>query len=328
VTLYSLQFIERQILRHLPERQPRSAERPGPVVGRWQLTGMLGEGRFGSVFAAVDRGDGTLVALKLAKPGRHRAQEESVLDAIRGCQGVSRMITAAGPENRRILVLELCGPSLRERMRGARGKRLSIDHAGRIGSALVESLESIHRRGVVHCDVKPANVLLPRAGAEGPDCVLSDFGLAQRFDPDFGAVSEKPKFRGTPVYASPHVHRRKPYGRRDDLWSLLFMLIRATVGALPWSREPSRARIGALKSKALDGTLTAGLPAPFTAVLESLRSLDARTVPDYTAIRDAFRQLAGHAAIDDMAVAWLAPRRESDPEPSPKQLPKLPRLRV
>ena len=129
------------------------------------------------------------------------------------------------------LVLELVdGPTLADRI--AQGS-ISLEDALTIGRQIAEALEAAHEKGIIHRDVKPANI---KIAGDGTVKVL-DFGLAKVWD---GAPQADPSgsprltstdfakgaIMGTPAYMSPEQARCKPLDRRTDIWSFRMRALR------------------------------------------------------------------------------------------------------
>lgn len=94
-------------------------------------------------------------------------------------------------------------------------------------------------RGFVHRDIKPSNFLIEACELDAltVPCYIVDFGLAKKHLDDSGKpipARETAQFRGSSLYASLNAHEARDLSRRDDLWSLLFILIDFSVGNLPW----------------------------------------------------------------------------------------------
>lgn len=104
---------------------------------------------------------------------------------------------------------------------------------------MLRSIQAIHQKGILHRDIKPGNFLI-RPSKSYP-IVLIDFGLARPFlDPRNGQMippRDKPGFVGTRAYASINAHAGKELGRRDDLYSWFYCLLRIHKGKLPWKNE-------------------------------------------------------------------------------------------
>eukprot|EP01051_Picozoa_sp_SAG22_P016387 SAG22_NODE_2305_length_2736_cov_1.701934_3_plen_345_part_00 len=123
---------------------------------------------------------------------------------------------------------------------------------------MIMALRSVHQLGFVHRDVKPANFAMGmRPGSIGV-CYVIDFGLARKYthtDGSHRAPRPEAGFRGPARYASLQAHRLEDLGRRDDLWSVVFVLHEWLAGSLPWSAIADRDVIKAMKTEWLDQCL-------------------------------------------------------------------------
>ncbi|MFJ1865871.1 serine/threonine-protein kinase [Streptomyces sp. NPDC088097] len=129
------------------------------------------------------------------------------------------------------IVMELVdGGSLADRL--SAGATLDLGETARIGLALLGALDAAHARGVLHRDVKPANVLLE---ADTDRVVLTDFGIASLAG--YTTISETGAFVGSPEYTSPERMRGAAAGPASDLWSLGALLCAALTGASPFHRD-------------------------------------------------------------------------------------------
>jgi tau tubulin kinase len=97
---------------------------------------------------------------------------------------------------------------------------------------MVIGLRDIHNVGLIHRDIKPANFSIGRINKK--KIYIFDFGLASEFNtgPEKATVG----FRGTNTYASIRVHQYKDPGRVDDLWSLLYCILRLLGMKFPWDK--------------------------------------------------------------------------------------------
>ena len=144
------------------------------------------------------------------------------------------------------IVMELLeGESLRDRLR--RAGPMPEAEVERIARPLLEALWAAHKAGVVHRDVKPANIMLT-AGGHRP--VLTDFGIANLPDHGGTALTGTGTILGTAAYAAPERLEDGDNGAVSDLWSLGATLFAALVGESPFKRDT------------LTGTLTAVLTQP------------------------------------------------------------------
>lgn len=196
-------------------------------VGEFRIRGLLGEGAMGQVYLAQDTTLGRRVALKLIKRSMMRAGGlERFLDEARATASFSHpnivTLHAVGEyEGRPFLALEYVdGESLRARI--AAGP-LPVREALRIGRAVAEAAAEAHRRGLVHADLKPENVVIPRDGRVR----VVDFGLARLVGMNSDSAS------GTPAYMAPERWRGHPPSGAIDIWAFGILLHELITGARP-----------------------------------------------------------------------------------------------
>jgi hypothetical protein len=175
-------------------------------AGRYEVLERVGSGGAGEVYRARDLTADAEVALKVLHEGGspralERLRRELRLVRELSHPGIVRVFDLGISHNRLYTVSRLLeGESLAGRLK-SRG-RLAPDEAERIVRGVLEALSAAHAAGVVHRDVKPANIFLATPeGAGAEQVVLLDFGLARhRDDP---ALTETGRFLGTPHYAAP-----------------------------------------------------------------------------------------------------------------------------
>ncbi|KAL2570484.1 hypothetical protein GLYMA_18G244200v4 [Glycine max] len=219
------------------------------AVTEWEKLKILGEGSYGTVSLAVltapEEAKGELIAVKTSKPhGLDSLQkEETILDSFFGCKEILRCIWSLFTmENGRFvynLLMEFapCG-SLGDLIRK---KPLSESQVRVYSRMLLKGLSLVHRFGVVHCDLKPDNILLFPSGEENDvdyQLKIADFGLSRTKDEVFDADFWKIKFRGSPFYMSPE----SVMGRIEtplDIWSLGCMVIEMMTGFPAWNHIPT-----------------------------------------------------------------------------------------
>jgi tau tubulin kinase len=123
---------------------------------------------------------------------------------------------------------------------------------------------------------------------------LIDFGLARKYRIPTGEIRPPRKsagFRGTARYASINSHKSKELGRRDDLWSVFYVLVEFALGTLPWRKMKDKDAIGGLKEKYTTKELVKDLPKEFSLFLESLQKLGYADDPDYNELRSLLLQI-------------------------------------
>ncbi|RII17852.1 Serine/threonine-protein kinase AfsK [Streptomyces sp. YIM 130001] len=203
------------------------------TIGGHRILARLGAGGMGVVYLGRAPG-GTLAAVKVVhqdladEPGfRLRFQRE--IEAARRVESAwVSPVTAAGPDDAPAPWLATAfvpGPSLGEAVQ--RFGPLPERSVGRLGHLLAAALGQVHAAGLVHRDVKPANVLL---AVDGPR--LIDFGIAR--SPDATALTTAGAVAGSPGFLSPEQARAGELGPASDVFSLGCLLAHALTGRPPF----------------------------------------------------------------------------------------------
>ena len=211
--------------------------------GRFQSVTRIGAGGMGIVYAAIDTWTARPVALKMARPvrnGRRAANDQlrqeaaalSLVDNRHVCE-LHDVVNDAGCV---CLVLErLVGESLQARL--ARG-RMSNTELLEVAIQVTIALGAIHSAGLVHQDIKPANIFVTRAGV----VKVLDFGIAVRAgEPSGGSATRdhqaRPSVLGSPNYVSPERLMRRMADSRSDLFSLGIVLYEMATGVPPFAAD-------------------------------------------------------------------------------------------
>jgi serine/threonine-protein kinase len=206
-----------------------------PIEDRYELEAEIGRGQSGVVYRARERTTGRHVAVKIFRPAgparvgedeRPRLEREAALLARVRHPGVVRIIEAGWQRDSGWLVTELVdGESLQARLQ--RDHRIDLQRTLALASQAARALAAAHARGVVHRDVKPANLLITRDGT----LKITDFGVAG----EAGGPRGGPRryFLGTPAYVAPEQWLGKPLDGRADLYSLGVVVYRCLTGRLP-----------------------------------------------------------------------------------------------
>ncbi|MEV7996039.1 serine/threonine-protein kinase [Streptomyces sp. NPDC086077] len=245
------------------------------VAGRYRLLSVLGEGGMGTVWRARDEVLQREVAVKEVRasielPAERtarmytRLEREAWAAARVNARGVVTVYDVATFDGRPWIVMELVrGRSLADVI-GAEGA-LPPKEAARIGVEVLAALRAAHGAGVLHRDVKPANVLL---GDEGR-VVLTDFGIAT-VEGDT-ALTMTGEVVGSPEYLAPERALGRTPGTASDLWSLGALLYTAVQGRSPFRRTSALATLRAVVDDELPPPHRAG---PLTSVIEGLMRKD------------------------------------------------------
>ena len=223
---------------------------PFTLAGRYRLAEIIGEGGMGRVWAAHDLLLGREVAVKemVPPPGLSAARREELrIRVIREARAIARVdhpnvvrvIDVLHERGEPWLVMELVAArSLYEVTR--RDGPLTPERAAEVGLAVLGALRAAHAQGLLHRDVKPANVLL---GVHGR-VVLTDFGLASLAGDS--SVTATGVVLGSPSYLAPERLLDEPIGPAADLWALGATLYAAVEGKPPYSKSSPAATLAAV----------------------------------------------------------------------------------
>jgi eukaryotic-like serine/threonine-protein kinase len=278
------------------------------VAGRYVLGGPLGRGGMGTVWRADDALLGRAVAVKEVDlpPGggpaalRERALREARAAARLNHPGVVTLHDVVEAEGRLFLVMELVeAPTLRDLVE--RSGPLPPATAARVGLELLDALDAAHRAGIVHHDVKPANVMVTAGGR----IKLADFGIAslqedtqrtltgaaQAGAADPGGRAMTVVFGSLP-YVAPEQASGRGAGPAADLWALGATLWFAVEGMAPFERGHPAATLSAILSDPPGRPSRAG---PLEPVLLALLDKDPTRRPPAPALRRMLEPLAASA---------------------------------
>jgi len=215
-----------------------------PMSSRYEFERPIGSGGMGTVYRALDRRTGQIVAIKVL---RYRESENPILH-----QRIMREFRAATElehpnivralafetiDNINFLVYEFVeGGTLHDRLEQLR--RFPETEAVRIVTQIAQALEYAHTRGVVHRDVKPDNILILKDGR----AKLTDFGLAKTIDSHEDNLTRPASGLGTPQFMAPEQFLdAKTVGPRSDIYSLGATLYTLVTGQLPFNGKTALA---------------------------------------------------------------------------------------
>ena len=217
----------------------RSNPMIGHRIGKYEITGEIGRGGMGIVYEATQVSLNRQVAVKMLP--YHLANSEEFLSRfLREAETLARLNHAnivhiydveEEDENRFIIMEYVGGPPLSRllRMHG----RLSPEMARDIAAAIASGLAAAHRKGIVHRDIKPDNILFTNAGQPK----LTDFGIAHTEDTRF--KTQTGTTMGTPYYISPEQAQGRQVTEQSDLYSLGVVLYEMLAGRRPFEAENS-----------------------------------------------------------------------------------------
>jgi serine/threonine-protein kinase len=210
-----------------------------PMLGDYRIEGIVGVGRMGVVYLAIDRITGRAVALKVLREDvgidpvyRARFRREGELLAGLAHPHIIPIHGTGEIDGDLYIATRLASTTLRNLIvAGA----ISVDTAMNVLSKVASALDAAHAHGIVHRDVKPANVLMD----PGPEVYLADFGLARDLDGE--ALTAPGQVLGTIDYMAPELLDGERIGAATDIYGLACLAIETLTGTVPFLRDTDAA---------------------------------------------------------------------------------------
>lgn len=300
---------------------------PDPVIPRflgvWELLEPLGSGYSGTIFRAYNVHTGQVVALKVQAIDHEcptNKYEQMIYPLLQGGKGMPTLWASGVYRHWSYLAIDLLGSSL-DRLYKSSGKdTMDLRSVCCIAMQLIERLEFMHSRGVLHRDIQLGNCTIGLTPSE-KTIYMIDFGFGKRYiDPNtrrhIPDSKTKRDFVGNYWFSSVGVHcRGKVPSRRDDMEALALMLIHLlTPRGLSWTRngvpktDIAHERLKREKRAARPEDLCRGLPTEFEEFLRYCRRLNFYDQPNYKFWIDEFRSLALESGFPaDYDFIWPPP---------------------
>ncbi|MFB9237597.1 serine/threonine-protein kinase [Plantactinospora siamensis] len=261
------------------------------VGGRYRLLDLIGSGGMGRVWRARDELLERFVAVKeITVPSTALLAAQTMREARAAARldhpGVITVHDVVWQRDRSWLVMEHVAARSLQQVIQTDGP-LPPEQVARLGARVLSALRSAHAAGVLHRDVKPANILLATDGR----VVLTDFGLATIGDRSAGGPDP---LLGSPHYLAPERLRAQQAGAPADLWSLGATLYAAVEGRAPFARDSVEASLQALLNDDPDPTRRAG---PLAGLLLALLDKNPDRRPDAAATSAWLATVTGGAPV-------------------------------
>ncbi len=209
------------------------------MLGDYRIEGIVGVGRMGVVYLAIDRITGRAVALKVLREDigidpvyRARFRREGELLAGLAHPHIIPIYGTGEIDGDLYIATRLASTTLRSRIVAG---TISVDVAMTVLSRVASALDVAHAHGVVHRDVKPANVLMD----PGPEVYLADFGLARDLDGE--ALTAPGQVLGTIDYMAPELLDGERVGAGTDIYGLACLAVETLTGTVPYLRDTDAA---------------------------------------------------------------------------------------
>ena len=204
---------------------------------RYTVVRSVGTGSFGEIYEATDRTTGERVAMKHIRRGTERSAGLDEISAVLSVNHPSIVrcldFHYLGNGDTCLIYDFMAGGTLRERM--VEDEPVDRTVWGNVAKVLLEALDHLHSRQILHCDLKPENVLCMPAGNAGTRYMLSDLG-ATRYFQTHGSLGQANIAAGSPAYMAPESFYQR-FFPASDLYSLGVMLFELATGRRPFGGD-------------------------------------------------------------------------------------------
>jgi serine/threonine protein kinase len=274
--------------------------------GRYRLGALIGRGAMSDVYRALDEQTGEQVAVKIVRSNdsalaARLAREARALHDI-DHPNLVRLLNSGVVDTRAYLVMTYVnGPTLEARLRGG---ALEPGVSASLGTAVANALAYIHARGIVHRDVKPANILITTDG----QVKLADFGVARLADAS--TLTSTGSTLGTVAYMAPEQLENHEVGPGADIWSLGTVLLESLTGRRLYTGAPSEVIARRLAAPV---PIPADLPGAWLVLLRTMLAREPTERPTAGEVARQLRRKGFSVAWDPWGQPLVAPEPSAIP---------------
>ena len=290
------------------EKHPRSdnninsnyIEIKDPIIntlffGKYRPIKKLGEGSFGKVYKVEYNNKSYAMKLEHNRQSQGLLESEATIMTYLKGPNIPNIELFGQYKDYNILIMELMGKSLEDLINIH--KTFSIKTVCMLGYQMINNLNYIHDRHIIHRDIKPDNFVMG-LNENNAHLYIIDFGLSKKYRSSKTLIQypliKRKKLVGTARYASIHALEEYEQSRRDDLESIGYVLVYFLKGCLPWQglkvkvKEERYKKILEKKKETTSKDLCQGLPNIFETFVSYTRNLDYLEEPNYEHLRNLF----------------------------------------
>ena len=270
------------------------------VFDRYKLIKRLGAGSFGRIYSAECENQYYAIKLENKSHGQNLLENEAYIMSYLNGPGLPAVKSYGYSSRHNILVMELMGKSLEDIFENLVVKKMGVRCVCNIAYQMMEIMEYIHKKHIIHRDIKPDNFVIGR-GEKKKYIYILDFGLAKKFRSSktlrHNPMTKNKNLIGTARYASINALKGNSQSRRDDLEAIGYVLMYFLRGRLPWqgiplkNKEERYRKIMEKKMETSAEELCQNFPEEFTNYVNYTRNLEYEQDPDYGFLKNLFVNL-------------------------------------
>ena len=281
------------------ESQPNNYE---PQIGqvlfsKYTLVKKLGAGSFGSIYSAKENNNWYAIKFENKNKGQNLLENEAYIMSYLNSPRIPAVKSFGYSGDYNVLIMELMGKSLEDLFENLPNKKMTIRCVCNLGIQMIEIMEFIHNKHIIHRDIKPDNFVMGK-GIKGKFLYLLDFGLSKKYRSSttlkhYPLIKRK-KLTGTARYASINALNGITQSRREDLEAIGYVLMYFLIGRLPWqglvnkNKDERYLRIMEVKRDTTPEELCKGYPPEFERYVSYTRNLEYEEDPDYSLLKNLF----------------------------------------
>ena len=285
------------------------------ILKKYRIIKRIGKGSFGSVFLGKNIQQNDFVAIKLESKNQTDTileRETYILYSLKGF-GIPEVITYGQNIKYNILIQELLGKSI-DKIFFEKNRKFSMKDCCMIGIQILDRLEYIHSKYIIHRDIKADNFL---TGLKNKGIIyIIDFGLAKQYKSRKTGKHVKfvinKKWSGTSRFASANTLRGVEPSRRDDLESFCYLLLYLMKGSLPWDHINEESEINEIliiykmKQYMTPEMLFRDLPLQMAKFYKYCKSLEFEQKPNYKYLRSLLISILKNIGEqNDLHFCWI-----------------------
>ena len=308
---------EKELKKSVSEKDDFLISHNSILFKKYQIIKKLCSGAFGSIYLGVNLLNYSYVAIKVEPrniPYQHLESEAYFIYSLKA-KGIPEILSFGKTKYYNILVEPFLGKSLYH-LYQENNQHFEIKDICLMGIQIIDRLEWIHSKNIIHRDIKPDNFLI---GDKDPNVLyLIDFGLSTKYRSSTSGKHIKSgytgKLTGTAKYSSANTIKGGEQSRKDDLESFAYMIIYFMKGYLPWQDIESKdeinkyCKIYLMKKNITEKKLCEGLPEEIYYLLKYIKNLGFEEKPDYDYLRNLFKKLLHknkYIYNDKLAFSWV-----------------------